>query len=104
MNAELEQVFAAQRALQDVYKAQVRRLGADIGYGNMMVLARDCWRESLAAKDYPLGGEHSVGPCVALTVPCDCRDGMCDWCCGSGWLTKRVKEAKDAARARRKKV
>lgn len=104
MNAELEQVFAAQRVIQGRWKELVRRLGADIGYGNMMVLARDCWRESLAAKGYPLGGEHSVGPCIACTVPCDCPDRRCDWCCGSGWLTERVKEAKAAARARHQRV
>jgi len=80
----------------------VRRLAEDggVGYGNMMKLARDLWRE-LLVKNHPEaeGGEFAVGPCVAMTVPCGCKvPHKCDWCCGSGWLTERVKQAKDASK------
>lgn len=74
----------------------VRNLGEQIGYGNMMYLARDNWVESLTEKGYQEGGAFAVGPCLALTVPCDCNRGVgCDWCKGSGWITKKVKELKD---------
>jgi len=82
-----------------VEKEAVRKLGDDIGFGNMMNLARDCWHDSLQAK-YPgtPDGELAVGPCVATTVPCGCKKAYkCDWCCGSGWLTKRVARAKAEA-------
>lgn len=77
----------------------VRRLAEEqgIGYGNMMSLARDLWREMLEKKFGLGGGEFAVGPCVVGTVPCGCdRPHECDWCCGCGWLTKHVKRVKDA--------
>lgn len=76
-------------------KYEVTKLGEGIGYGNMMHLAQACWKESLARQGYPTGGEFIVGTCVAMTVPCGCERYSCDWCCGSGWLTKHVKEVKD---------
>lgn len=81
--------------MNDFDKAQVKALGRDIGYGNIMNLASECWREFLEASGHPSGGEFVPGPCKASTVPCDCG-GSCDWCCGSGWLTLKVKEAKEA--------
>ena len=77
-------------------KSSVNLLGQMIGFGNMMYLASECWRESLAEKGYPVGAEFQVGTCVLLTTPCGCESPKdCDWCCGSGWLTKKVKEVKD---------
>ena len=73
-------------------KEAVRRLGNLIGYGRMMQLAQENWREKLE-EDSLGGGEFAYGPCVVFTVPCDCG-GSCDWCCGSQWLTKKVKEIK----------
>jgi hypothetical protein len=76
-------------------RAAVRKLGEHIGWGNVMYLAEQCWREH-----GPAGSEHTCGPCAALLVPCPCRyereDGRpaCDWCCGSGRLTRRVYEAR----------
>ena len=73
----------------------VKAIGDVIGFGRVMQLAQQAWREVLIKKyDHP-GGEFSIGPCVSLTVPCECKYGMCDWCCGSGWLTKHVKKMKD---------
>ena len=48
-----------------------------------------------------------VGPARLFTVPCACLEGApmevigdkhghCDWCCGCGWLAKRVKLAQVA--------
>ena len=75
----------------------VRRLGSEIGYGNLMHVASQEWGKDLKRKWRADGGQFAVGPCVVMTVPCGCKSPKdCDWCCGSGWLTKRVKEAKDA--------
>ena len=75
----------------------VARLGDQIGYGNMMSLASEIWGVSLHIKGLP-GGEFVVGPCKALTEPCGCGGSKdCDWCCASGWLTRKVKEIKEAS-------
>lgn len=67
-----------------------------MGYGRIMQLAQRHWRESLIKQGMPPGGEFQYGPCVAMTVPCGCeRQSKCDWCCGSGWLTEKVKAVKD---------
>jgi hypothetical protein len=71
----------------------VRQLGDRIGFGNMMHIASNLWREKLELQGLE-GGEFSVGPCVAGTVPCECSH-PCDWCNGAGWLTPHVKELKD---------
>lgn len=79
-------------------RAAVRELGVHIGWGNIMHLAEQCWREHIVAFGHPPGGEHTCGPCAALLVPCPCvQTRACDWCCGSGRLTKRVYEARMAA-------
>ncbi len=76
-------------------KIQVKRLGDAIGYGRMMQCAQECWKEVLQEQGFE-GGEFAYGPCVGMTVPCGCKSN-CDWCCGSGWLTKHVKQLKDEA-------
>ena len=74
----------------------VRRLGSAIGYGNLMHVASQEWGKDLKREWRVDGGQFAVGPCVNMTVPCGCKSPKdCDWCCGSGWLTKRAKEAKD---------
>jgi hypothetical protein len=70
----------------------VQTLGKKIGYGNMMHIAEKLWRERLE-KDGMGGGEFKIGCCASNTVPCGCRTG-CDWCCGSGWLTRKCKTEK----------
>lgn len=81
---------------QDGEKELIRKLGLAMGWGHIMQLAEECWREHLAAEGFA-GGEHTHGPCAALLVPCVCADGPgpgnCDWCCGTARVTKRVKEA-----------
>ncbi len=81
----------------DLETQMVRTIGDRIGYGRMMQLGEKLWRESLGDL---AGGEHSVGPCVALLVSCPHPGvemaGHCDWCCGSGRITKRVFAAIEA--------
>lgn len=71
----------------------VRQLGDLIGYGRTMQLAEKLWRRKLQTSGLE-GGEHTTGPCAALMVPCphpeQSENEHCDWCCGSGRLTKRV--------------
>lgn len=83
MSAELDEVYA---------------LGLRIGWGYVMQLAERCWREHLEAIDDPPGGEHTVGPAAALLVACHCsvdERSRCDWCCGVGRVTRRVRRAMD---------
>lgn len=83
----------------------VRDLGDRIGYGRVMQLAEQLWRAKLIAQGHP-GGEHTTGPCAAFMAPCPCpesgRDaaGHCEWCCGAGRVTERVRRAiEDGERA-----
>lgn len=70
----------------------VRQIGELIGYGRTMQLCEKLWSE----KD-PRGGAITTGPCAAFMVACPHPEldvnGHCDWCCGSGHVTKRVLEA-----------
>jgi len=74
-------------------KKLIKRIGDQIGYGRMMQLAQECWREVLIPQGLE-GGEFQSGPCVGMTEPCGCKGG-CDWCAGALWLTKHVKTIKD---------
>lgn len=82
-----------QRIARRPEEQAVRDLGDSIGYGRLMQLAERIWNAKQP------GAAHSVGCCVAFLVPCPCpesgRDanGFCDWCCGSGRVTKKVLEA-----------
>lgn len=79
----------------EVEEARVAFLADSIGYGRTMQLCEQLWREKLAPQGHE-GGEHSVGCCAVFLVPCPCvtrEGGSCDWCCGSGRVTKKVLEA-----------
>ena len=86
-------------------KEAVKDLGEVIGYGAMMQLAQECWRDADIARGFPPGMEHTCGPAAAETVPCGCREdnredlSSCDWCCGCGWLTKKVKALQAAEKS-----
>lgn len=56
-------ILAAQTRPEDE-KGAIQQLGERIGYGRMMQLAEECWRELLASQG-PSGGEFVVGPCRA---------------------------------------
>lgn len=82
--------------LEEIETVMVKDVGEAIGYGRTMQMCEQLWKESLKAKGYSEGGAHSVGPCNASLVDCGCKNHVkCDWCCGSGRITKRVKQAKD---------
>lgn len=72
-------------------KTRVKSLGDDIGYGRLMQLAEEIWDEFRPG----IGEAHSVGCCTCFLVKCphpEINDDNihCDWCCGSGRVTKRV--------------
>ena len=73
----------------------VLQLGGQMGFGRIMQLAERIWSEMCEVDGHP-GGEHTVGPCAGLMVLCACveEDGPvnCDWCCGAGRVTKKVRE------------
>lgn len=78
-------------------EALVKSLGEKIGYGRMMQLAQQEWRKRLLPQQME-GAEFAYGPCVFFTVTCSCRDegkAGCDWCGGSGWVTKKVREMQE---------
>lgn len=83
-------------------KAMVRELCKRLGYGAVMHFAEECWREDVPSG--LAGAEHTCGPCATFMVRCEhTGDGPvnCDWCCGSGRVTKRVAQAmKDVAAIR----
>lgn len=69
---------------------RVRLLAEEVGYGFLMQAASIQWAE----KDDI--GAFVVGPCKSQVVECGCElPHECDWCAGSGWLTRHVKEVKD---------
>jgi hypothetical protein len=49
-------------------KELVRKLGEQIGYGNMMYLASECWKESMIKQGYPTTGVFIPA------LPCDVRE------------------------------
>lgn len=74
----------------------VSKLGEEFGYGAMMYSASELWGKMLNEKWKISGGEFVVGPCKSAIVECGCkRQSKCEWCCGTGWLTKHVKKLKD---------
>ena len=66
-----------------------------IGYGRVMQLASDAWKEKAKIKNQD-GMGLVIGPHVGMVEPCGCDpEQSCEWCCGSGWLTKHVKKLKE---------
>lgn len=71
----------------------VRLAGQAIGFGRIMQLCEQFWRESLEESGTP-GTELTTGPCASSMVPCPAiHDPHCDWCCGTGRVTERVAQA-----------
>ena len=80
----------------DTYTETLRVLCDVIGYGYAMRRISEMWKEKLAINNDPDGGHFVVGPCESMTTACGCEvPHACDWCCGSGWLTRHVKTIKD---------
>jgi hypothetical protein len=74
----------------------VRQLSEAIGYGRVMQLAEKIWtcEDSI--------GALTVGTATVFLVPCphpksgQNASGHCEWCCGSGRVTKKVLRAIEA--------
>jgi len=93
-NMTTEEVVAAVQEFNDkrlaAPSAVLKQLCDMYGYGWVMQEASNLWLEI-----NPVGA-LLVGTCKGLTEPCGCDEPhKCDWCCGSGWLTKHVKLIKD---------
>ncbi len=75
----------------------------EVGFGATMHALERAWRGCLQENNWPVGGEFSVGPCVAFLVPCGCTEekdesyydnnGHCEWCCNARRVTERVRRA-----------
>ncbi len=75
--------------------AEIRVLGRIFGFGAIMQATNAAWNHQALELRRP-GEERTIGPAAATTVLCECPEpGKCEWCCGSGWLTKHVKSLKE---------
>lgn len=87
------EIIKLHKKMDALEKPIVKQIGDAIGYGRLMQLAEQIWREKLAERGLD-GGEHTVGACAAFMVPCEhwVKDdrGHCDICCGAGRVTKGV--------------
>lgn len=87
--------------LRQTEKARVRSLGSAIGYGRLMQLAEEIWDGIRPG----VGEAYSVGCCTCFLVECphevDEDNPHCDWCCGSGRVTKRVAQEIEAIQERK---
>ncbi len=78
--------------------AIVRAVGLALGFGRLMQFAEQAWRGLAIQRGHP-GTEFTVGPCASALVPCPHpaggldANGHCDWCCGDGRVTARVRRA-----------
>lgn len=83
-------------------KILIRDLGLKMGWGRIMQLSEECWKEYADEKGYT-GLQHTTGPCAAFMVPCHHpikdESGHCDICCGAGRITKGVKALLDTVQA-----
>lgn len=83
----------ALKSLNSKEKETIKELGEHMGWGRIMQLAEECWREHAEKKNLT-GSELTVGTCSAFLVPCQhpIKDahGHCDICCGSDRITKGV--------------
>lgn len=69
------------------------------GYGAAMQETERLWQKKAIDMGLP-GSNFVVGPCEGLTTHCECQVAKdneddeeyerCEWCCGSGWVTKHV--------------
>lgn len=94
--AERVRWLAGYFSAKDGDRKLIDRLGKTHGYGYLMNLLRDLWAEHLQETGVSGIGAFEVGPAIGLTTECGCeRPAKCAWCCGTGWVTERVKEAKE---------
>ena len=85
---EMFRLYATQEQGEGEYPADekeaVRQLGGTIGYGNMMHLASDCWRELMEEIGSPISGVFvpvlpcDVKPSTPPTEPAQSEDELLD--------------------------
>lgn len=74
----------------------VKKLGEQLGYGRIMQLCEELWRDEIKSTAHE-GGEFTIGCDSAMLDECDCTvSNKCDWCCGIGRVTEKVKQAMDS--------
>lgn len=93
LTEQLKQIEEFHKIRDAEMKWACDQLGKHFGYGALMKAAENAYRAAVR-ENYP-GSNFVVGPCEAMTVKCGCESGRCDWCCGSGWLTKHVAKIRD---------
>jgi hypothetical protein len=72
-------------------KEELKNHCLEVGFGNTMSVIKELWEDHSGKTDIGRGGVFEIGPCIATTVKCGCKyPPECDWCCGSGWLTRKV--------------
>jgi hypothetical protein len=82
--------------LGDTFEKQIGHLSETFGYGLVMQEVSQQWNKK-ASSEGRIGEGFVVGPHNRFSELCGCEPGInCDWCCGSGWLTKHVKSLKGA--------
>jgi|HubBroStandDraft_4_1064222.scaffolds.fasta_scaffold66118_4 hypothetical protein len=73
----------------------VRDLGKRIGFGRIMQLCEQLWKESHNENGF-YGSELTVGPCAAFMVKCEHLEvddnGHCNLCYGGERIPKRLTE------------
>lgn len=87
------------RAIHAAQTEEVRHLCQAIGYGRVMNEAERLWREHESTLGHDASIVPAIGPPRRFLVACMCaearptRQGDCEWCCGTGRVTKRVRRA-----------
>jgi len=81
-------------------RAEVKKLGDRIGYGRLFQLAQEEWKKYLVnTQRLPEDLAFAYGPCLGGTVDCICVEtnttSKCNWCYGSGWVTKKVRAVQE---------
>jgi hypothetical protein len=92
---ELGHIAAKREAEHEMTMSLLR----EIGFCRVMKMAQAGWAEQLESMIGVSGGEFIVGPCVGMTVDCKHeivdKNGNCDMCAGSGWITQGVQNLID---------
>ena len=71
-------------------KLEIYKVCQKFGYQQVMEIASELWEE----KEF--FGSFLCGPRRGMALACGCeKTGDCEWCEGTGWLTKKVKKTKD---------
>jgi len=79
----------------DILVRAVSVLCEEHGYDRVMQLASLLWKNKMEEDGVP-GSYFVIGPHKSMVVSCGCDSpSSCDWCCGSGWVTRHVNVIKN---------